>query len=752
MQFLDVGSPTELDLASLLVGHRADHTPWHAAHEGARRDFAPGGHQRPGRDEAACADDGVVHDGCAHPDQAVVFDVAAVQDGSMAHRDAGPDHRLGKVGGVVADRAILKVGVRANPNGAHVPAQHGRGPHRHALLEGDVADHDGGGVNPTTRMEMRRVAAEILDHGTIPCGEDSSAVMLTTLLVVFTAPSWASDRLDPVVEPLSQRVVLMGLDPAVEAYTGRVEIALQVPHKLDTFELHAEGLQVHRASLVRERSSKPMAAEVAAVDGNRIRVTSHRRLKPGTWTLTLEFDGTVQDQAFGLYRFEHAGEPYLVTQLEADEARTAWPCFDEPTFKIPWQLQVEHPEGLTIVSNTPGRTSHTDAGASTTFGWTKPLPSYAVALALGPYVGTKVEGMTPPSTIYTVAGNAHLAQSVAVELPAVTRYLETWFDAPFPYEKLDVIAAPEFAFGGMENPGAVVLHEALLMHPERPNAQRRHQLLLVTAHEVAHMWFGNQVTLEWWDDLWLNESFATWVGEDTRRQLAPDYRGEVMRVSTLEGALRADGRTTTRPVRVQIDPNAVFETSNFAAYTKGEALLDMTRAWIGPDAFQLGLKRYLQRHAWGNATQTDLFAALEEASRRPVGEVLAAFLDQPGAPTVHVARNDDGTFEVSQRRYAVLGAEVEPTVWQIPMAFRVGTAGWQHGRGASDLAQGTPNFGSGRGDLAASGRRRVWLLRLVGGRRHRRGAGGRLRSADGAGAAVMVGRPSPPGRLRRGRG
>lgn len=497
--------------------------------------------------------------------------------------------------------------------------------------------------------------------------------MLTPLFIPSAALALEAQRLQSTVRPVDQQIVL-SVDPAQPTFTGHVEITLEVQQLTPSFRLHGDELRIERATLRRDGRRRASVAEIASV-GDQLEITPGKPLKPGTWVLQIAYEGTIHDTAYGLYRFEHAGEPYVVTQLEADDARTAWPCFDEPGFKIPWKLTVTHPEGLTAISNAPAVPSaepQPPGSAQAAFGWTPPVPSYAVALAVGPYVGTEVQGMSVPGTIWTLAGKEHLATRLVDELPGVVDHLEGWFGMPYPYAKLDFIAVPEYAFGAMENPGAVVIHEGLMIDPERETPERREALIRVAAHEVAHMWFGDLVTLAWWDDFWLNESFAEWMGERTVDAIAPEYRGELDRVAELVRMIRRDGAPTSRPIRTEIDPSAIFETANFAAYPKGEAVLDMIQAWIGPEVFQGALRTYLGRHAWGNAAAADLFGAFDRASGQPVGEILTGFLDAPGAPAVALAAQPDGTFVVTQDRYRSLGSEAGGGPWRVPLRLRVG--------------------------------------------------------------------------------
>ncbi len=504
--------------------------------------------------------------------------------------------------------------------------------------------------------------------------------MLNSLLlasVSFAQTPQEEGRLPRVVAPVHQRVELE-IDPEQPVFEGRVEITFDVPQRsrVKEFELHGEELDIRSARILgRNTRKRGFDAEVVASGIDRLSVTPAKTLRPGRYVLVIAYEGKIHDQAYGLYRFEHGGKHYVVSQLEADEARTAWPCFDEPAYKAPWQLVVTHPRDVTAISNAPiDKDVASDTQRLVEFAWTPPIPSYAVALAVGPFVPTRVDGMEMPSTIWTLEGRKRGAEALVRELPRVTRYLRGWFGSPYPYAKLDFIAVPKFPFGAMENPGAVVIQDGLLYPAEAQSPEGHSRLIEVVAHEVAHMWFGNLVTFEWWDDLWLNEAFASWMGKHTLHELAPDYREDVARVRRLTRMVHADGAPTSRPLRVdEIDPSAVFSSTTFAVYAKGEALLDMIEVWISPETLQRSLRAYLERYAWGNADQNDLFEVLQEVSGgAPIREVLQGFLDEPGAPELALKVKGSGRLVIEQSRYNQLGNELEGGPWTIPLNLRVG--------------------------------------------------------------------------------
>ncbi|MEQ1503830.1 MAG: M1 family metallopeptidase [Myxococcota bacterium] len=486
------------------------------------------------------------------------------------------------------------------------------------------------------------------------------------------APS-APIRLSDPVRPIAERVALT-IDPTNPAYTGTATIELEVTTALAAFSLHAEELGIRSVTLGKT-GKKGKAASSAPTDHGQLKITPAKPLKPGRYTLELGFTGAIHPQAYGLYSFDVDGAAYVASQFEADDARTAWPCFDEPAFKIPLTLVVTSPSANQVISNAPVA-SRVDgpAGTVTTFAPTKPIPAYAAALLIGPYVPTPVPGMKVPATVWTVRGHESMAGGVVEDLPAALGVLEEWFGSPQPYEKVDWIVIPEFTFGAMENPGAIVAAEGVVPPTDRAAPQQAEYRTHVIAHELAHLWFGDLVTLAWWDDLWLNEAFAEWMGRKVVAELHPEHRDDVGAVERQAQMLGGDGRVSTQPLKVPITGDAVMETLNFAVYAKGEAVLEMVEAWIGEDAFQKGLAAYLAKHAWGTATSADLFAALAEASGQDVSGVLEAFLATPGAPLVTVARQPNGTYRVTEQPYTQIGgaAPAGAGPWTIPLRMRIG--------------------------------------------------------------------------------
>ena len=374
-------------------------------------------------------------------------------------------------------------------------------------------------------------------------------------------------------------------------------------------------------------------------------------LARGKAALELAWAGRMTDGLRGLYP---AGDGIVATQFEAADARRVFPCFDEPGFKAPWRLAVEAPTGVAVLSNSaPASEEDLDGRRRIRFAETPPLPTYLVALVLG-----RVDAHLPVSVrgvpVRTFAQPAKLAltgfgQDVAVE---VLPRLEDYFGVPYAFGKLDQVGLPEFEAGAMENAGLITYREvALLLDPATASLAQKKRVAEVVTHELAHQWFGNWVTMTWWDDLWLNEAFATWMAFKIVDQWNPAWRVWLEFDQGKAAALHLDALRSTHPVRAEIRNVAeATEAFDLITYEKGGAVLRMIEGYLGEEPFREGIRTYMRRHAKGNAVADDLWRALGEASREPVVELANAWIGAPGHPVIEVARTGR-TLRLSQRRF-----------------------------------------------------------------------------------------------------
>ncbi|MGH9456742.1 MAG: M1 family metallopeptidase [Thermoanaerobaculia bacterium] len=492
------------------------------------------------------------------------------------------------------------------------------------------------------------------------------SLFLAVAAAAAELPAW---RLDPRVQPISQAVHLR-LDPAADVYDGATGIALHVTAPAEAFRLHAEEMTIESLRLSREGREIP--AEYEAGERAILHVRPGEPLVPGVYLLEIEFSNEYDRRAVGLYKMMAGEEPYLFTQFEAVDARKAFPTWDEPGFKYPWQLTITAPKDLEVVTNTPA-VEESLAGEWRTirFATTKPLPSYLVAIAVGELERTPIEGMGVPGSIWSVEGTGHLTALAAEAIPPILAAQERYFGSKYPYQKLDFIAIPEYWPGAMEHPGAITFSDGiLLLDPERATFAQRRTLARVVSHELAHQWFGNLVTMEWWDDLWLNESFADWLGDRIVDELYPEFRLGMREMGAISGIMIADARPSAEPIRAEVDdPENVLMRVGLA-YNKGKGVLRMIERWVGEDAFRRGVVQYLAENAWGNATASDFSRALARESNPVVPKALGTFLEQPGYPIVTLEPLGEGRVRVTQSRFHNAGVDVPPLRWIVPVGVR----------------------------------------------------------------------------------
>ncbi len=492
-----------------------------------------------------------------------------------------------------------------------------------------------------------------------------SAAVLAGVLVLSSAV-YAEEaveyRLPPGVYPLSQSIEL-NLDPNVADYTGSTTIKIRVDETADRLGIYQLGLTMNRIVLKGQDGERELAATIGEWDINWL--ADGKPVAPGDYELQIQFGAAYATDSLGMHRVRFEDNDYVFTQFENMYARRAFPVFDEPAFKIPFQLTISAPSGMTAIANTPvASQGESDGWQRVEFMPTPPIPSYLIAYAVGPLDSAPITGLSVPGRIYTPKGRAGEVGFAARETPAILKALESYFGTAYPYRKLDFLAVPEFAFGAMENPGLVTYRTDLLMVGDAPTGRRAASVLGVIAHELAHQWYGNLVTMRWWDDLWLNESFASWMGNKVMESLYPEYETNLGLPQS--NAFPIDELSSAKPVRRPVrSENEAFEDLGLA-YSKGRTILRMLESYAGPEAFQAAIRDYMTRFSRSNATEHDLWSVVAEHADADIGAIAARYLNQPGFPLVRV----DGQGNVSQSRYHRLGREMPAQQWLIPLSVK----------------------------------------------------------------------------------
>jgi alanyl aminopeptidase len=504
------------------------------------------------------------------------------------------------------------------------------------------------------------------------------------------APRPPALRLPRTAAPLRYAATLTFVSP-FETFSGAVDIDLSFTEPSSLLWLGATALTVSEARL--ESGGKSMAARVVPGGDDFIGFAFDEPAPAGPARLHVVYRGEISAKDDrGVFKEEEGGGTMVFSQFENTDARRAFPCFDEPSFKVPWQLTLQVSEGDTALSNTPAVSETRLAGGikAVRFAETRPLPSYLVAFAVGPFdlVPAGLAGQKKtPVRIAVPRGQASRARYAVETTGPLLEQLEAFFGTPYPYEKLDVIAVPNLvSFGAMENVGLVTFFaQGMLAAPAEETLAFRQRYADIITHEMAHQWFGDLVTMAWWDDVWLNEAFATWMEGKILDRWKPEWRWDVVRTRDIGRAMAGDSLVSARRIRQAIESaDDIQNAFDEITYTKGATVIEMFESYLGPERFRKGVKRYLADHAHGNATATDFLAAVSAEAGRDVGPAFSSFLDQPGVPVVDVelscpkGKKGPASIALRQERYLPAGSQgIAAQTWQIPVCVR-------HGAGKSD--------------------------------------------------------------------
>ncbi len=494
------------------------------------------------------------------------------------------------------------------------------------------------------------------------------------------APAPPTLRLGDQVQPKSYMAQLT-LDPDKDTFSGTIEIAIAVKEPTSLIWLNAVDLQIDSATIAAQK------ATIVTGSDNFVGFSFERQIPIGFLALAIQYRGKLSIKSNeGLFRQKQDNRNYIFTQFESVSARRAFPCFDEPGFKTPWQITLKIPGADLGFSNTSPESEATGADGMKTirFQPTKPLPSYLIAIAVGPLevvdAGTSGRNHTP-IRIIVPHGRSRDARYAAKTIPQLLNLLETYFDIAYPYPKLDSVAVPLFLGYAMENAGLITYDDPIILsNPDRESIAFQRGFASVAAHEMAHQWFGDLVTMAWWNDTWLNEAFATWMSSHIVDNWKPEWHAEI---DDLRGRLFAasqDGlasaRRITQPVESKSDIANAFDS---ITYQKGGAVIGMFEANAGPEKFRKGVHAYLNAHSYGNARTEDFLDALGKAAGPAIVPAFRTFLDQPGIPEVTVAvdcpAKGKPVATITQKRSQPLGAELPAETWAIPVCLKYGTSG-----------------------------------------------------------------------------
>jgi aminopeptidase N/puromycin-sensitive aminopeptidase len=494
-------------------------------------------------------------------------------------------------------------------------------------------------LNPENRMTLRHTAASTL----------------LALTAFFAATSSHAQRLPANARPDHYVLALTPNIPAATfAGTETIDVTLAAPSA--TITLNALEIQIQSVTA-------NGAPGTVSYDTSREQATFTfpKPLPAGHVALNIAYTGILNDKLRGFYLSKTATQTLAVTQFESTDARRAFPSFDEPALKATFDISLTVPKADTVISNTnvisdtpaPASASGDQATHTMTFARTPKMSTYLVAFLVGDFDcsssgsadGIPIRVCSTPDKVKLT----HFALSAAEHFLS---YYDTYFGIKYPMPKLDLIAIPDFEAGAMENFGAITYRETDLLVDDQDGINAKKNVASVVAHEMAHQWFGDMVTMQWWDNLWLNEGFATWMQDKAAGEWHPDWHYEQGVADDLDGTLNTDASRTTRPIRATADtPAQIAEMFDGIAYGKAGAVIGMVEHWLGPDVFRQGVHNYLAAHLYANATAEDFWNAQTATSHQPVDKVMSSFVEKPGVPLLTFADKQPAGEPVSQKRF-----------------------------------------------------------------------------------------------------
>src|SRR5262245_11088699 len=488
--------------------------------------------------------------------------------------------------------------------------------------------------------------------------------------LLLAAIPLAAARLPKSVVP-SHYTLRIAPDLANETFEGTETIDVDVIEPVDAITLHAVDLDV-RDVVVNEQ---PATVQVDAPNQT-ITLKLGATLPVGKASIRTRFSGKLSQKLRGLYLSRTPKRKYAVTQFESTDARRAFPSFDEPAFKAVFDITLVVDAGDTAISNTPivSDTPEGNGKHAIHFAPSKPMSTYLVAMLVGDFrcIAGAADGI--PIRVCSTGGMENLGRFALSAAEAAVKFYNRYFDIKYPFGKLDLISIPDFEAGAMENAGAVTFREtALLLDDKTASIERKKGVAGTVSHEIAHMWFGDLVTMAWWDDIWLNEGFASFMTRKPLEAWHPEWRTDLDAVSGTIQSLSLDTQRATRAIRTHAEtPEEINRLFDGIAYGKTSAVLRMVESWLGRDVFRDGIRAYLTKYSWSNAAAEDFWGTMAESSKQPVDAVMKSFVDQAGAPLLGTSEScvgGESRVTIEQQRLSVAGKTV-PGAWTLPLCAR----------------------------------------------------------------------------------
>jgi aminopeptidase N len=520
-------------------------------------------------------------------------------------------------------------------------------------------------------------------------------------LVFFLTDVCAAQRLPEIAAPDHYKLTFSP-DFTKNDFAGEETIDVRVLKPTSQIVLNAAEIDFQEVSITSGHSVQK-ATVTLDKDKQTATLTVNHSIPPGPATIQARYHGILNDQLRGFYMGKDSdGRKYAATQLWATDARRAFPSFDEPAYKATFDVTVVADEGMTVISNTKivSDTPGPEGKHTVHFAPTPKMSSYLLAMVVGKF--EYVEGVVDniPIRVYASPGKKELSTFALDAAENIMRYYNQYFSIKYPYGKLDLVGLADFSAGAMENTGCITFREILLLADEELTPiDLKREVASVIAHEMAHQWFGDLVTNQWWDDFWLNEGFATWMSSKPVEAWKPEWNMQLQDVQGTAESMDADSLINTHPMHQPAEtPEQIVELADEITYNKTAAVLRMLESYLGPETFRAGVNVYLTKHAYANATAADFWDAQTQVSRKPVDKLMPTFVNQPGPPLMSIKAHCSGNSEVvtlEQQRYFYDRTKFEAGSserWQIPVCMKQGSSGKSDAEHCELLTQQQQSF------------------------------------------------------------
>ena len=505
------------------------------------------------------------------------------------------------------------------------------------------------------------------------------AVLAFALTTLYLA---AAQRLPEVAVPENYKLSFTpDLDKAT--FEGDETISVRVLMPTSEITLNAVDIDFHEVTITSGGATQK-ASGTYEKEKEMVVLTVAKSLPAGPATIHITYAGILNSEMRGFYLGkDEQGRKYAATQFESTDARRAFPSFDEPAYKATFDISTVADKGQVAISNAKVISDTPGPGDRHTvrFATSPKMSSYLAALVVGNFEYIEGEADGIPIRVYTTPGKKEMGKFALETAEHVLSYYDKYFSIKYPYGKLDLIGIPDFSAGAMENAGCITFREVLLEIDEKQGSvDLKKTIASVVAHEMAHQWFGDLVTMKWWDDIWLNEGFATWMSSKPIQAWKPEWNFNLDDVSNTGGTLNTDSLANTRPIHQAAEtPAQIQELFDGIAYGKAAAVLRMLEAYLGEQTFQAGVNAYIQKHQYANATEADFWDAQTKTSKKPVDQIMPTFVKQAGVPIIDVKSQCSGastTVSVEQRRYFYDRVKFEAAndqLWKVPLCMKSST-------------------------------------------------------------------------------